>query len=180
MLVSSVDAMRMPTEWLDKQVQARMYDQHARGTAPIALWGCLASLTSGAETVASLVEKQATEPAGTEWRAAWLTETVLAYGTVTKSIQDWTFSDLHDCEPDSIDGWVRPLSGVSSLDLGSVVFRRVPTPYSDSDQEWSWSSTTRVHFNDGLVIEVPLFGGSTNDERDVEVRGFVDALVRLL
>lgn len=170
--------MKIPEEWLGESAQVRMIDAQERSTAPIALWACMSSLAGGAEPRAAMVQRRV-QDGGTEWRALWMTDTALAFGSVLKGKEEWSaYSDSDgDDQPDLTSGWMRPIKTASRVELSGVQCRRVRN-YGESNKVWIWSSTVRIVFDDDESVELPLFGEPTSDDMDADVQRFLKELAQ--
>lgn len=167
--------MKMPTEWLGEDTQVLMTETHAHRTPPVVLWGAVLSLTGGVKPTSLMVQVDASTQR-TEWRAVWLTDSLVGFASVTKDSEGWTaYSD--DDQADTVTAWVRHIRDVTSVELRDVDCKRVRS-YGDREKDWYWSAGARVLFGDGTHVDLPLFGTSPSNEHDVEIQKFLDAIAR--
>lgn len=164
--------MKMPEQWLGDDVQSTMWDSHRRKLAPVVMWGGVRALAGG-EPSRILVDVLLQQNR-TEWRAVWVTSSALGLVTASKDIEGWSAYSEDDV-PDEIVSWARPLTEVSVLGLGAVECQRARGGWEQSDG-WQWSSTATVEFRDGTQVHLPPGGEVLNDEHDVEIQAFLDAV----
>jgi hypothetical protein len=115
-----------------------------------------------------------TAPNHTEWRALWMTESLVGFASITKDDERWTaYSD--DDQAESVTSWARPIRDVKSVELGHVECKKVHG-YGEREKDWWWSAGAQVRFGDGAHVDLPLFGTSLDHEHDVQIQSFLDAI----
>jgi hypothetical protein len=171
--VATVSFMRMPNDWLDESVQLSMVDRHTAATAPVVLWGAVRSLTGGQRPTALMV-RMATTGSHTEWRAIWMTDSLVGLAVTTKAEERWT-AYSNDVRAENVTSWARPLHDIQSVELDAVECTQV-RGHGEREQEWRWSAGARVLFSDGAHIQVPPFGTPMDDQHDAEIQAFLDAI----
>lgn len=157
-----------------------MGDPEAGAYAPVALWACMSSLTGGADPIAAMVERRIKD-GSTEWRALWLIDNTLAYGSVVKGKEGWSAHSEApgDDQPDATTGWSRPIRGICAVEIADARCRHVEG-WSDSGKVWTWSSAARIVFKEGESVDLPPFGEAASDDADARVQEFLKELTSRL
>jgi hypothetical protein len=121
-LVRTVCSMKMPDEWLGEATQMFMTDRHA-GHRSVVLWGAVLSLTGGVRLTSLMVQME-TAPNHTEWRALWMTESLVGFASITRTTNAGR-RNSDDDQADSVTSWARPIRDVKSVGLGHVECKKV-------------------------------------------------------
>lgn len=174
--------MKMPSGWVGEESQQRMIDHDARLYAPLPLWAIMASLSGGGEPQHYMTQCRDVE-GRTEWRAVWLVGSLLVYGSIGKSEDQWSAYSHDDApddmQPEKVDAWARPVREIARLQLADVVVKH-PKSYSENGREWLWSAAAEIVFADGVTVSLPPFGETSTDDIDRAVQDFLDAITGLL
>lgn len=164
--------MRMPEAWLGEDNQRMLTDSRSGQPSPIAMWGAVRAL-SGVPPTHALVRMKVANGC-TEWRAAWVTDFLIGFVSISKGHESWSaYSD--ETQPDDCTAWARPLSTVVCSCLENVDSKQVTTR-ATGERVWLWQSKVRVRFADGAFLELPLFGESCDDEDDELTQALLDAV----
>ena len=171
-LASRVTCMKMPDAWLGEDNQRMLTDLHRGQPSPTAMWGAVRALSGVPPT--HVVVRMRVEDGCTEWRAAWVTDSLIGFVSMIKGQETWSaYSD--ETQPDECTAWARPLSTVVGTGLDHVDSRQVRTR-ATGERVWLWQSHVRIRFADGESLELPLFRESVDDEDDEPTQALLDAV----
>ena len=169
--------MKMPDEWLGETNQVHFIDKYRQRTAPVVLWGCVASLAGGELPEHSLVESKE-EGHTTIWRILWVTATKVVHVDATKNRDDWNaYEEDEDAGIiDELDAWACPRNTINSVALTAADANR-RRDYSEREKRWYWEATYRLTLNNNTQLSLPLFGEYRTDEHEATVTALVQHLL---
>lgn len=164
--------MKMPDAWLGEDNQRMLTDTRRGQPSPVAMWGAVRALSGVPPT--QVIARMRVEGGCTEWRAAWVTDSLIGYVAMTKGQDTWSaYSD--ETQPEECTAWARPLSTVVGTGLDHVDSRQVRTR-ATGERAWLWQSRVRIRFADGECLDLPLFGDSEDDEDDELTQAILGAV----
>lgn len=113
--------MKMPDAWLGEDNQSmptltEVMPPRSR------LWGSVRALSGVPSTHA--VARMKVQHGSTEWRAAWVTDSLIGFVSMSKGQETWS-AYSEETRPDECTAWARPLSAVVSTHLERVDSRQV-------------------------------------------------------
>lgn len=128
------------------------------GYAPTIVMQGLITLTGGQVPTAGIADRAFGDGSKTVWRGLWLTPVCLAFVEFENTgDDDWQAGSSGRGEVTRTDGWVRRLSSISSIELGSV-----QATQREFNSEYPWRASGSIRFGDGVEVQVPLVDGPAN------------------